>query len=202
MITHVVPNHTGATADFVQQVAPIQAATGPSTRFLFVTATLPEQIWLDLQLQFPGIQLAAGPRLHRYTHPHTLTRTPSHIPSHSITHSITHRHAPGLEAELIDCSGGDEISEESGFQRKAAALYAVMQEKRAARTIVFCNKIETCRKVENFLTRRHRKDDAFVVLPYHSAIADDARVANLKRFLKPPRDDGDQSVLVCTDRYA
>lgn len=105
-----------------------------------------------------------------------------------------------MEAELIDCSGGDEITEESGFQRKAAALYAVMQERKAARTIVFCNKIETCRKVENFLNRRHRADDAFEVLPYHRAIADDARAANLRKFLKAPRGAWDQSVLVCTDR--
>ncbi len=44
----------------------------------------------------------------------------------------------------MDCSGGDEVNEETGFQRKAAALYAVLQEQRAPRTIVFCNKIETC----------------------------------------------------------
>lgn len=49
--------------------------------------------------------------------------------------------------QLVDCSGGDEVSEESGFQRKAAALLAVLQEQRAERAIVFCNKIETCRKV-------------------------------------------------------
>ena len=47
----------------------------------------------------------------------------------------------------MDCSGGDEVSEESGFRRKAAALFAVLQEQRAERAIVFCNKIETCRKV-------------------------------------------------------
>lgn len=44
----------------------------------------------------------------------------------------------------MDCSGGDEVSEETGFQRKVAALYAVLQEQRAPRTIIFCNKIETC----------------------------------------------------------
>lgn len=55
-----------------------------------------------------------------------------------------HRTAPGITEQLVDCSGGGEVSEESGFRRKAAALLAVLQEQRAPRTIVFCNKIETC----------------------------------------------------------
>ena len=51
---------------------------------------------------------------------------------------------PGIVEQLVDCSGGDEVSEESGFRRKAAALFAVLQEQRAQRAIVFCNKIDTC----------------------------------------------------------
>ena len=51
---------------------------------------------------------------------------------------------PGITEQLVDCSGGNEVSEESGFQRKAAALFAVLQEQRAPRAIVFCNKIESC----------------------------------------------------------
>lgn len=56
---------------------------------------------------------------------------PSHLPA-------------GITEQLVDCSGGDEVSAESGFQRKAAALFAVLQEQRASRSIVFCNKIESC----------------------------------------------------------
>ena len=68
--------------------------------------------------EFPGLVAALGPGLHRT--------------------------APGITEQLVDCSGGDEVTEESGFLRKAAALFAVLQEQRAPRTIVFCNKIETC----------------------------------------------------------
>eukprot|EP00889_Picochlorum_renovo_P000435 jgi/Picre1/27465/NNA_000432.t1 len=49
--------------------------------------------------------------------------------------------------QIVDCSGGDEISEESGILRKSAAMLASLQEQKRDRTIVFCNKIETCRKV-------------------------------------------------------
>lgn len=67
---------------------------------------------------FPGLVAALGPGLHRT--------------------------APGITEQLVDCSGGDEVSEESGFRRKAAALFAVLQEQRAPRAIVFCNKIDSC----------------------------------------------------------
>ena len=70
-----------------------------------------------LPQEFPGLVAALGPGLHRT--------------------------APGITEQLVDCSGGDEVTEESGFLRKAAALFAVLQEQRAPRTIVFCNKIET-----------------------------------------------------------
>lgn len=48
--------------------------------------------------------------------------------------------------QLIDCSGGEEISEESGFQRKAVALLEVVKRQNAERTVVFCNKLQTCRQ--------------------------------------------------------
>jgi ATP-dependent RNA helicase DDX18/HAS1 len=87
---------------------------------------------------------------------------------------------------------------------------------------VFCNKIETCRKVENFLNRSVLADDddrgGFEVLVYHAAIAPITRDKNLARFLRVPgtsganekkkRYDGrdwdaaadERLVLVCTDR--
>lgn len=49
---------------------------------------------------------------------------------------------------------------------------------KAMRTIVFCNKIETCRKVENVLKRN--SEQGTQVLPYHAAIEEDQRVKNLK----------------------
>lgn len=52
---------------------------------------------------------------------------------------------------------------------------------KALRTIVFCNKIETCRKVENVLKRDNgQAEQGTVVLPYHAAIEDEQRVKNLK----------------------
>ncbi len=50
------------------------------------------------------------------------------------------------------------------------------------RTIVFCNKIETCRKVENLLNRNGEdpSEEGLLVLPYHAAIEEVARSKALK----------------------
>ena len=111
--------------------------------------------------------------------------------------------AEGSRAPRAD-AGGTEVNEETGFRRKAAALFAVLQEQRAARTIVFCNKIDTCRAVENFLNRSLRRDERVEVLPHHAAIVEARREENLRRFLAPPAASSggadDRLVLVCTDR--
>ena len=186
----------GPASTFAEQIVPIKDDCGSDTKFVLVTATLPSDIYADIEYLFPGIVSALGPGLHRT--------------------------APGCVEQIIDCSGGDEISEESGIQRKCAALLGSLQEQRSTRTIVFCNKIETCRKVENFLNRSVLQDDeergGFEVLPYHAAIAPITRDKNLARFLRVPgssepmgrkkRHDGrdredradDRLVLVCTDR--
>jgi hypothetical protein len=69
---------------------------------------------------------------------------------------------PGASAELVDCSGGEEeFSLESGNARKLLALEDVLAKHRSARTIIFCNKIESCRSVENHLTRRDRHQQSY-----------------------------------------
>ena len=54
---------------------------------------------------------------------------------------------PTLVERVVDCSGGDEISEESGFLRKAESLVTLLAQEKRPRTLIFCNKILTCRKV-------------------------------------------------------
>lgn len=74
-----------------------------------------------MQAKFPEVQTCLGPRLHRS--------------------------APGTAERVIDCSGGEDINEDTGFLRKADRLVQLMREQPFSRTIIFCNKIETCRKV-------------------------------------------------------
>ena len=164
----------GPASSFAEQVVPIKESCSESTRFVLVTATVPSDIYTDIEFMFPGIVSPLGPGLHRT--------------------------APGCVEQIIDCSGGDEISEESGIQRKSVAMLASLQEQKSSRTIVFCNKIETCRKVENFLNRSFLEDDT-EVLAYHAAISPIQRDKNLSRFLHVPTNgESKRLILVCTDR--
>ncbi|GLI63965.1 hypothetical protein VaNZ11_007133, partial [Volvox africanus] len=149
----------GAQADFASQVAPLRAAAPLSLRFVTVTATLPQHVFAELREVWPGLQTVFGPGLHRT--------------------------AAGLVEELVDCSGGDEVTEESGRKRKLEALKGLLDRHRALRTIVFCNKIDACRDVENFLARADPQQRKYRVLPYHEAIRDDLRADAMAEFLKP-----------------
>jgi ATP-dependent RNA helicase DDX18/HAS1 len=100
----------------------------------------------------------------------------------------------------VDCSGaeGEEKTPEAAFVSKRTALLQLVDERPVSKTIVFCNKIETCRKVENALARHDRNETKLVVLPYHAALSQQARLESMQQFLesKPKKD----MFLVCTDR--
>ena len=66
------------------------------------------------------------------------------------------------------------------------------------RTIVFCNTIDSCRKVESFLKRRDRKEKRYRVLPYHNAIDKEIRDTNLKEFMRVPERDLDAASAAAT----
>ncbi|KXZ46522.1 hypothetical protein GPECTOR_43g959 [Gonium pectorale] len=149
----------GARTDFLAQVEPLRAAAPPSLRFVLVSATLPQHVVAELRTLWPDLQPLFGPGLHRT--------------------------AAGLVEELVDCSGGDEVSEDSGRKRKLEALQQLLERHRAPRTIVFCNKIDSCRDVENFLKRTDPKEAKYRVLPYHEAVRDELRAQYLTDFLRP-----------------
>lgn len=116
-----------------------------------------------------------------------------HIPRHKkttltpapLTQTRSLPYHTGLVEELVDCSGGEEVSLESGTARKLDALHAVLGRTKAPRSLVFCNKIEACRDVENSLRRRLPEQEV-VVLVYHEAIREDIRQAAMNAFLCPP----------------
>jgi uncharacterized membrane protein YgcG len=172
------------------------AADGP--RFVLVSATIPAGALGALRELFPGLVGAFGPGLHRTS--------------------------PGLREELVDCSGGPgEPSLESGNARKLDALKVALSRVGAQRAVVFCNKLETCRLVENAMRRwrdqalasgggavdgevegedgeeahqQRQPQSCHEPLAYHEAVRDELRKANLARFLEPPppvQDDASSS---------
>ncbi|CAM9163271.1 unnamed protein product [Phaeothamnion confervicola] len=156
------------------RLAPVGAAAPPDTQFVFVTATLPQEVSDMVKAEFPGVRFLLGPGLHRV--------------------------APGVEEVLVDCSGPPEEAknEATGLARKRDALLQELARRAAPRTLVFCNTIEHCREVENALRRADRAGRRFSVLAYHSAIERKSAEENLRQFarsnaLRPV-------VMVCTDR--
>lgn len=163
----------GDSFEFAEQVAPIRNAVPPSAQFVLVTATIPDDVLKQLKDFFNAdIRVIQGPGLHR--------------PS------------AGMLERLIDCSGGEVFDDQSGFYRKFKALMDLLEVDRAERTLLFCNKIDTCRKIENMLTRADRDGDKYKILPYHAALSRELGQRNLKEFMTS--NSKTPLVLVCTDR--
>ncbi|XP_010246808.1 PREDICTED: DEAD-box ATP-dependent RNA helicase 50 isoform X2 [Nelumbo nucifera] len=161
--------------EFEQALQSLINSAPLTTQYLFVTATLPVDIYNKLVEVFPDCEVIMGPGMHRTS--------------------------SGLEEVLVDCSGDDgtEKTPETAFLNKKSALLQLAEESPVPKTIVFCNKIETCRKIENVLRRFDRKGVRIRVLPFHAALAQEARLANIKEFSNP-FSEVDSLFLICTDR--
>ncbi|MEW5304328.1 MAG: hypothetical protein WDW36_006945 [Sanguina aurantia] len=165
---------SGDLSSFAEQMAPLKEAAPPGLRFVLVSATLAQHVFGELRQSFPDMTPVFGPGLHRT--------------------------ANGLTEELLDCSGGEEVSLESGTNRKLEALGAAMVRHQSRRILVFCNKIDSCREVENFLKRQDPGQAKYRVLAFHEAIRPQVRQQALEALLIPPEEDEPPLVLVCTDR--
>jgi ATP-dependent RNA helicase DDX18/HAS1 len=153
---------------------PIGSACPQETQFIFATATLPNIVVQQILQEFPECALLRGPGLHRVS--------------------------PIVEETLIDCSGpaSQEKNSETAFENKRLALLRALEQTPTERTVIFCNTIAQCRKVENALQRVDRQSRLRVVYPYHGAIDAKTRSEHMTEFSRPLLKV--PSVLVCTDR--
>ncbi|XP_043724166.1 DEAD-box ATP-dependent RNA helicase 50 isoform X2 [Telopea speciosissima] len=160
--------------DFEQVLQCLINSAPVTTQYLFVTATLPVDIYNKLVEVFPDCEVIMGPGMHRTS--------------------------SGLEEVIVDCSGGDGMdkSPDTAFLNKKSALLQLVEQSPVSKTIIFCNKIETCRKVENVLKRFDRKGHSLQVLPFHAALAQELRLKNMVEFLNSQSNDS--LFLICTDR--
>ncbi|KAL7563205.1 hypothetical protein ACA910_014479 [Epithemia clementina (nom. ined.)] len=136
------------------------AAPVEETQFVFVTATLPNDIAQTVEREFPGVVQLRGPGLHRV--------------------------APVVHERLVDVSVPPSMNRDAEycFDMKAEQLLKALRETRCRRTLVFCNTVESCRKVENFLKRSDRRGQVLEVLVYHNALTPEVRNENLSLFSK------------------
>ena len=163
---------------FMDQSFPLQdigTSCPDSSQFLFVTATLPNLVKEQIISEFPDINYLSGPGLHRI--------------------------APTVSEVLVDCSVNDNTADKSMskiLENKKLALIQAIENENTERTIIFCNTIDQCRKVENILQRLDRDNQVRSIYPYHGAIDGLGRQKNIVEFSRPllklP------SILICTDR--
>jgi ATP-dependent RNA helicase DDX18/HAS1 len=154
-------------------------------QFIFVTATLPNEIIETVQREFQDVSVISGPGLHRVA---------LNLKEHLVDVSV-----PSTENNNLDLC----------FEYKARELKKALRNNRCKRTLVFCNTVESCRKVENLIRRLDRRGRLFNVGAYHNAMTPEARRRNLNVFAKgldhEYKDGLKESVdhvLVCTDRAA
>ncbi|XP_008439020.2 DEAD-box ATP-dependent RNA helicase 50 [Cucumis melo] len=161
--------------DFEVALRSLMKSAPVNTQYLFVTATLPVDIYNTLVENFPDCEVIMGPGVHRIS--------------------------PSLEEVLVDCSGEEEQNKtpDAAFLNKKDALLQIAEGTPVSKTIVFCNKIETCRKVENALQRFDKKGSRLQVFPFHAALARESRLANMEAFTNSHSNQVSK-FLVCTDR--
>ena len=155
------------------------AAPVASAQFVFVTATLPDEIIDSVKREFQNVEVIQGPGLHRI--------------------------APNLKEHLVDVSVPSSSNQDLDlcFEYKAKELMKAIRANRCKRTLVFCNTVEACRKVENLVRRNDRRGSLWCVGAYHNAMNPESRRKNLNVFVKGLREKNDvDHVLVCTDRAA
>ena len=162
--------------------------TGGGPQFIFVTATLPEDVLESIQSEFSNIKQLRGPGLHRIT--------------------------PAVQQTLIDVSvpATSNQDKRACFDIKVREMFTALRAQRCSKTLIFCNTVETCRNVENVLRRKDRKGRRNRVWAYHNALSPEVRLKNLQSFSSSSNnnddhqynngDDNTESILVCTDRAA
>jgi len=146
-----------------------------AVQFVFVTATLPDSVIQSVKREFPLVKLIQGPGLHRI--------------------------ASTVKEHLVDVSIPPSSSSSSsipnvGFELKAQQLLKALRNTRCKRTLIFCNTVEACRKVENLISRSDRRKRLWYVGAYHNAMTAESRLKNLHLFAhgfnRPSDDDDDK----------
>ena len=156
-------------------------------QFIFVTATLPEDVLQSIQSEFPNVTQLRGPGLHRTS--------------------------PSIHPSLIDVSvpASSNRDQRACFDIKIREMFKALRSRRCDKTLIFCNTVETCRNVENALKRKDKRMRRNKVWAYHNALSPEVRLKNLHSFSTAATgggggedndDDGLECILVCTDRAA
>lgn len=209
---------------FGSQLRTIGEACGnhlSNVQFVFCTATLPQSIIDTIKREFPTVQQIKGPGLHRVSPNIKINLVdvsvgngkPTTGGGPSRTKGKTGNNSKGRnkirsKANLDEC-----------FNLKAEQLLESLRKNSCCdRTLVFCNTVQSCRQVENMLSRNDRSSQLYRVCgSYHNAMTPQSRNANLEEFIVRNNNNNNNNeygstgndaannnnkILICTDRAA
>lgn len=157
---------------------PMKVSSSFANFFLVWCLTHRVAVVETVEKEFPGVVKVKGPGLHRV--------------------------AMTVKEHLVDVSVPARYNRDAKFcfDVKAKQLVKALRSQRCRRTLVFCNTVESCRKVENLLNRKDRRGKVYSVSSYHNAMSPESRNENLDVFAHGRRGDKVDYILVCTDRAA
>ncbi len=175
-------------------------------QYLFISATLPKEVVSQISKEFPTVEVLYGPGLHRIipTVEEELIDCSVRPNQRMTKDTVLENKLEALKRVIIRTqrasTAASGIGGVVGFEnvRRSTSRSEISSWTMVDRTIIYCNTIEQCRNVENYLKKENRRGGLFDVFPYHSAIDIKLREHHLFQFtkalLRKP------AILICTDR--
>eukprot|EP00967_Tisochrysis_lutea_P144632 scaffold270313_cov31-Tisochrysis_lutea.AAC.2 len=187
--------------DFDEIWRMLRAKTPARASHTFVTATLPPPVEDSIRRNFPLAKAIKGPGLHQ-------TRAGVRQKLIDCSAGADKVNCDDKAPALVErdtsrivvlwkngwTRKGSPI-EDVGFQRKMEALLSELRAEPSPQTLVFCNTIESCRRVENALRRRDRRGREMDVAAFHAALTPPARKQALEKLIGAGQDTPDVPVV-------
>lgn len=175
---------------------------GPQSQYLFVTATLPDTVSQQIQLEFPNISLIQGPGMHRV--PLTMSVDVIDCGEYSKTNKMGYYRAArrGINpSSIIEDRNRPKpelaLSGNDALDYKLSKLKGLLHDiPNGQRIVLFCNSLDQCQQLTQHWP--HYGPNTTLVLPYHGGIESDIRLRNMKMFCN--HDIKDSMCLISSDR--
>ncbi|KAG0475103.1 hypothetical protein HPP92_014789 [Vanilla planifolia] len=170
--------------DFEQVLQSLISSAPISVQYLFVTATLPVEVYHKLIEVFPDCEVVMGPGIHRTSSrldEVSLFGFPLYISLKQGSCGLQWRRWRGKEPR-------------NSFPKQEESFCCNL-----LKDLLFKEPSSfATRKVENALKRFDRQGIQFKLLPFHAALAKELRLSNLQEFLDAEAKEA--MFLICTDR--
>lgn len=182
---------------FHDQLVELAGELSSRTQVVLATATMPKEQLPSVERMFPNLRIISGPNVHK---------SGQNIKHSVIDCSLESSEGDGAPEGTLRASAAASSPNEdndSACELKLARLERELRrEGGQTRTVIFCNSLATCRRVENRLRKGDRKEKVRRVRAVHSGLRREQREANIALLCSAGDDDTDlrSLIIVTTDR--